>query len=302
MLKFENSSLSGVFLMPKDVEKHLASASGNELKVLIYIFSHGGICDEAQMAKELGIPSGDISSALAFWRGAGIISYGKSEEVQITIVSETKPSEKTVSYSQKEIADAINGNEDVRSLMNFASQTIGKILTPNEQGIILSLIDSMSMGCELVMGIIDYCCNTMDKKSVRYIERTAAKMHDEDGVDTYEKFEEYIARKSKEKTFENIVRSIIGAENRALTKTEREIIAGFAAANVSDELISVAYERTIGAIGKPSLSYMSKIIENWNTQGIKNKADLDGMKPFDENDAMGAFSLDDFTEKPDDLI
>ena len=47
---------------------------------------------------------------------------------------------------------------------------------------------------------------------------------------------------------------------------------------------------------------MSKIIENWNTQGIKNKADLDGMKPFDENDAMGAFSLDDFTEKPDDLI
>ena len=293
MLKFENSSLSGVFLMPKDVEKHLASASGNELKVLIYIFSHGGICDEAQMAKELGIPSGDISSALAFWRGAGIISYGKSEEVQITIVSETKPSEKTVSYSQKEIADAINGNEDVRSLMNFASQTIGKILTPNEQGIILSLIDSMSMGCELVMGIIDYCCNTMDKKSVRYIERTAAKMHDEDGVDTYEKFEEYIARKSKEKTFENTVRAIIGAENRALTKTERELL------NYKYDPFS---KRTIGAIGKPSLSYMSKIIENWNTQGIKNKADLDGMKPFDENDAMGAFSLDDFTEKPDDLI
>lgn len=300
MLKFENNALSGVFLMPKDIEKHLSGANAAELKVIVYIFSkNGSISDETEITKALGISGNEVSSALAFWRGTGILSVPKEADTQVTIVSETKMSEKSASYSPKEIADAIDGNEDIRSLMNFASQTIGKILTPTEQGIILSLVDSLSLGCDLVMGIIEYCCNTMDKKSVRYIERTAAKMHDEDGIDSYEKFEEYISRKTKEKTFEDTVRRIIGAGGRAFTKTEREIIADFAKKEVSEELLSSAYDRTIGAIGKPSLSYMSKIIGNWHSQGIRTTSDLEGMKPFDDGNATGAFRLEDFTERPD---
>ncbi len=300
MLKFENSALSGVFLIPKDIEKHLLQASATELKVIIYIFSHdGNVSDEREIAKALGLSESDVSSALAFWRGTGILSVSKTDDARVTVISETKLSERSVSYSPKELADAIDGNEDIRSLMNFAAQTIGKILTPTEQGIILSLVDSLSLGCDLVMGIIEYCCNTMDKKSVRYIERTAAKMHDEDGIDSYEKFEEYISNKKKEKTVEDTVRTIIGAGGRAFTKTEREIISDFSKNGVTNELISMAYERTIGAIGKPSLSYMSKIIGNWHSQGIRSKADLDGMKPFDEGSSTGAFRLEDFTEKPD---
>ena len=301
MLKFENSSLSEVFLMPRKVQKHLLTASEKELKVIIYIFSNpDGIADENEIAKALGISQADVSNAIAFWRGAGIVSCKESNDAKVTVVSETSIGEKTTSYSSQEIAQAIDGNEDIRSLMNFASQTVGKMLTPNEQGILLSLVDSLSMGCDLVMGIIEYCCNTMEKKSIRYIERTAAGMYN-DGVDTYEKFEEYVSRKKKEKTYEDIVRTVIGAQNRAFTKAEDKIIAEFASIGVSDELLSLAYERTIGAIGKPSLSYMSKIIGNWNSQGIKTKDDLDGMKSFD-GDAEGAFRLEDFTEKPDDMI
>ncbi len=251
MLKFENSALSRVFVLPKDIEKHLSGANAAELKVIIYIFSHDGIVSgEKELSQALGISEADAAAALAFWRGTGIFSLSKTEETNVSVVSETRMSEKSVSYSSKEIADAIEGNEDIRSLMNFAVQSVGKILTPNEQGIILSLVDSFSMGCDLVMGIIDYCCNTMGKKSIRYIERTAARMHDEDGIDSYEKFEEYISNKKKEKTLEDSVRTIIGANGRAFTKTEREIISDFSKKGVTDELISLAYERTIGAIGK----------------------------------------------------
>ena len=301
MLKFENSSLSEVFLMPKKVQKHLLTASEKELKVIIYIFSNpDGISDENEMANALGISCADVASAIAFWRGAGIVSCKESREAKVSVVSETKPGEKTPSYSSEEIAQAINGNEDIKSLMNFASQTVGKMLSPIEQGLVLSMVDSLSLGCDLVMGIIEYCCNTLDKKSIRYIERTAAGMY-KDGIDTYEKFEEYVSRKKKEKTFEDSVRTIIGAQNRAFTKAEEKIIAEFASIGVSDELLSLAYERTIGAIGKPSLSYMSKIIGNWNSQGIKSKEDIDGMKAFDGG-SEGAFRLEDFTEKPEDLI
>ena len=299
MLKFENSALSEVFLMPKKVENHLLAASEKELKVIIYVFSHPeGFGDESEIARALKMTEADVTGALSFWRGAGILSYSTTSQANVKVVSETSPREKTVSYSPKEVADAIEGNEDVKSLMNYATQTIGKILTPNEQGIIISLVDSLSMGCDLVMGIIEYCCNTLDKKSVRYIERTAIGMYENDGIDTYEKFEEYISRKKKEKTLEDIVRTVIGAQNRAFSKAEQQIIADFANREVTEELISSAYERTISAIGKPSLSYMSKIIGNWSSQGIKTKEDLDGMKAF-EAESTAAFRLEDYTEKPD---
>ena len=300
MLRFENSALSSVFLLPKDIEKHLVNAGENDLKVILYIFANGGTAsDEAQIAKALRISENDVFAALSFWRGTGILSYTKEEAPKVTVVSETKIAEKTSSYSQKEIADAISSNEDIASLMNFAAQKVGKFLTPTEQGIIYSLVDTMGLGCDLIMGIIEYCCGEMDKKSVRYIEKTAISMHDNDGIDTYEKFEEYISAKNKEKTFENTVRTVIGAGNRAFTKAEQKIIADLAKNGISEELISAAYERTINNISKPSLSYMSKIIENWRSQGINSKEELDGMKPFDDGGAEGSFRLEDFTERPD---
>lgn len=305
MMKFENQSVSSTFIMPKEVEKHIKTASSAELRVILHIFARGGKTEnEAEIAAACGIGESEVYAALAFWRGTGIITYQKEEKSAVTVISDTKPSEKSASYSSAELAEAIETNEDIRSLLNFASQKVGKILTPGEQARIYSLVDVLSMDCDLVMGIIEYCTSN-GTKSIRYIERTAAKMYEEDGIDTYAKFEEYIARKTSEKSFEAKVRKIIGAKDRAFTKRENEIIAYFAANGISEDLIEAAYERTIKNLSKPSLPYMSKIIESWKSQGISSAAELEGQKPFstaeNKSDSFsGAFSLDDFTEKPGD--
>ena len=308
MIKFENSVFSSVFIMPKEAEKHIKNAGTAELRVLFHIFASCGMTgNEADIAAAVGITESEVYSALAFWRGTGIITYKKDETPPVRIVSETKPSEKSISYSSGELADAIESNEDIRSLLNFASMKLEKILTPGEQAGLYSLVDAMSMSCELVMGIIEYCVSE-GKKSVRYIERTAVHMHDEDGIDTYEKLEEYIDRKAKERTVETKIRRIIGCENRGFTAKEKKIIEQFTADGISEELIAAAYERTINNISKPSLVYMSKIIDNWKSQGIKSLSDIEGQMPFSEDDIVkigkdgvnGAFRLEDFTEKPDD--
>lgn len=298
MIKFQNAATSSVFVLPRDVEKHLKNAGAAELRVLLHIFACSGVTEnKAQIAQATGITESQVYEALAFWRGAGIITYSK-EQPAISVVSETPASQRSVSYSSAEIADAINGSEDVRSLLNFASQKLGKLLTPNEQAGIYSLVDSLGLECDLVMGIIEYCVS-MDKKSVKYIERTAAKMRDEDGIDTYAKFEEYMERKAEQNTYEQKIRRIIGAHDRGFTKKESAIIAEFASKNVSDELIEAAYDRTINSISKPSLSYMSKIIENWLSKGITSPEQLEGDKPFDGGDSsMAAFRFEDFLEGP----
>lgn len=301
MIKFKNSFVNSVFVLPSDVEKYIKTASAAELRVILHIFANGSLTgDEKEIARSCGITESEVYSALSFWRGAGIISYETEEKARVTILSDTPVEEKSVSYTGAELGKAIEENEDIRSLLNLASEKIGKILTPAEQACIYSLVDCLGMDISLVMAIIEYLTQGEEKRSARYIERAAANLFKE-GVDTYEKFEYYIAAKEKAKGYEQKVRRIIGAENRAFTAAERKIVEKLSASAVSEELISLSYERTVNAIGKPSLSYMSKIIEKWLDEGIKTKQDIEAKNPaVSQKSSLGAFSLEDLVEKPND--
>ncbi len=301
MIKFENHAVRSVFILPYEVEKYIKTASAAELRVIMHIFAKGTVTgDEKDIAFACGITESEVYAALSFWRGAGIITYETEENARITVVSDTEACEKNVSYTSSELGDAIEANEDIRSLLDLASKKIGKVLTPNEQACIYSLVDSLGMDITLVMAIIEYFTSGEEKRSARYIERAAANLYKE-GVDTYEKFEYYVAAKEKAKTYEASVRRIIGAENRALTAAEKKLIEKLSASGVSEELISHAYEKTINAIGKASLSYMSKIIEKWLSDGIKSVQDIEAAKPSYSaaGSSLGAFSLDDLVEKAD---
>ncbi len=302
MIKFKNSFVNSVFLLPIEVEKYIKTANAAELRVILHIFANGEVTgDEKEIAKACGITESEVYSALSFWRGAGIITYETDEKARVTVLSDTPVEEKSVSYTGAELGKAIEENEDIRSLLNLASEKIGKILTPTEQACIYSLVDTLGMDISLVMAIIEYFTCGEEKRSARYIERAAANLFKE-GVDTYEKFEYYIAAKEKAKSYEEKVRRIIGAENRAFTAGEKKIVEKLSASAVSEELITLSYERTVNAIGKPSLSYMSKIIEKWLDDGIKTKQDLEAKNTgASQKSSLGAFSFDDLVEKPEDL-
>lgn len=298
---FESDVLKSVFLVPRAIEKYLKTASETELRVILYIFSkNGNPGTNTDISEALSVPEGDVSSAISFWRGAGIIRMCENTAPEIIVKSETPVSQKNASYSSSELASAINGNDDVRSLLNFASQKIGKILTPAEQAAIYSLVDVYSMKCDLVMGIIEYCVSE-GHPSARYIERTGSKMYTEDGIDSFQKLEEYLRRKKAAKSYEEKVRRIIGASGRAFTKKEREIVESFSRNGIAEDLICAAYERTIGSISKPSLQYMAKIIEKWKEKGINSVDDLENGKMYQKDDmsSLGAFSLSEFAEGPD---
>ncbi len=303
-MKFESDGISSVFLMPSEIVKYLKKATASEIKVAVYIFSRGLMIEnEAEIAEALGLSESKVSEAIAYLRGTGILSVC-GEDVstpEVKIVSGDKLSDRSVSYSSGELADAIEGNEDFASLVSFASERLGKILTPAEQSNLFMLVDMLDLPCDLIMAIIEYC-TAGGKKSVKYIERTAERLFEEDGVDTYAKFEIYLHEKQKSDEYEAEVKRLIGAESRALTKSERAVIAGWARDSVPTELLAAAYERTIHNISKPSLSYMSKIVENWKSKGIKTLCDLEDQKPFESGKYKGEgyFELDDFTEKPDD--
>ena len=60
---------------------------------------------------------------------------------------------------------------------------------------------------------------------------------------------------------------------------QKEIIAGWAEMDISEELIDEAYEKTLNATGKLSFPYMDSILRSWKEKGISSPEQAQQDKP-----------------------
>ena len=311
---FTNNSVDGVFVMPKDVLKYINNAKKVELKIIMYIFAKGDAFNVEDAAHDLSESEEMINSTLAFWRGTGLIVETEEgvrvkKEKKSVAVSGTQKEE---TYSTLDVAQATMNDDEFRQIVKFVEKTLGDLPNASKQAQLYYLYDNLGMQSDVIMGIIAHCA-AAGKTQMSYIKKTAEGIHN-DGIETYKELELYFAAKEEYKNFETAVKRVIGAGERAFTKSEKALVEKWEKEwNVSEELLSVAYERTIALISKPSLPYMSKILEGWYNDGIKTaeqaqallekqgqklKKDTADEKAEKARKAGFDFDFDDIFEKP----
>ncbi len=311
-MKLKSEITENVFVMPKKVIDYLKGAKKSETKLIMYIFSRNGqnfSVEEA--AKCLSETPESITAALAFWRGTGIVcEVEDAEETQNTVLEKTQeleikkePAIKPAGYSTEEIAGVMQSDSEFKELVNYAEHMLGTLLNSSRVSTLLYLYDNLGMQSDVIMGIIAHCVSN-DKKSLRYIEKCAEGIHN-DGVVTYKELETYLAAKRRYAEYESMVKRIIGAQDRAFTPKEAKLVAVWENTyKATKELVEYAYEICVSAISKPSVSYMSKILESWHEQGIdtpEKAKDLKEKKAEEtKKTSSGSFDFDlsDIFEKP----
>lgn len=275
---FSNSSVDGVFMMPRDVLKYLKNAEKNELRLIMYIFAKGNSFTVEDAANDLSESEEMINSCLAYWRGTGLITEtddGNKVKKEKKTVAASEP-QKQETYSTLDVAKATMNDNEFGQIIKFVEMTLGDLPNASKQAQLYYLYDNLGMQPDVIMGIIAYCA-AAGKTQMSYIKRTAEGIHS-DGIETYKELECYLAAKEEYKNFEASVKRIIGAGERAFTKSEKALVEKWEKEwNVTEELLSVAYERTIALISKPSLPYMSKILEGWHNEGIKTAEEAEAL-------------------------
>lgn len=315
-MTIRNDKTAGVFLMPKIDRAYINRAKKSELKVLLALFACGGRTDLTALCEEVAEDESTVLAALAFWRAAGVIEdeedfdasedearAPKTAESRVSVTASAAGSPvATPSYTLEEIAAHREKNEEYASLLAYLEKLAGKPYNAAEQGIVLFLYDTVGMPYDYLMGVARHCVS-LGKNAVRYFEKTALSIWDE-GVHTYTELETYFDSRKKRNDFEAAVKDIIGANDRALSKAERAHLARweteFAA---SVDLVSAAYDRTVAAIGKPRIAYMTKILEDWHAKGLSTPEEVaafyqDGKTGGKTGDGRLDFDLEDIFEKP----
>lgn len=258
-----------LILLPADILPRLKGATGTELKVLLYLFAKKE-ADAPELAMQLGITPAEAEGAIAFWRGAGIIEPDDTSEKKAVPPSTSLYK----SYDSQTIAEYREGNASFCACCDMVAEHFGKQLTKNDYSSLLYLCDYVGLPCEMVSGIAAYCVSR-GKRSMQYLMKTALGMYEQDGIDTYEKFERHIARLEQIHSSVDRVRKLCGFGDRELTSKESTLLnTWFEKWDVSFELIRLAYERTVDTTGRVSLPYMNGMLKRWYESGFSTPEDV----------------------------
>ncbi len=308
--------------LPRALIDRLSEISEQELKALLLsAAAEGGEVDPAAA----GLTAGEFENAAGFLRGAGLINGrsrsssradadARGSEKTDAPAAEKKteaggegtvrtvrflPGDRLPDYSSAEIRELMKQNEALSSLVDACEQALGKTFNPTEVNGILAMHDTLGLDGGYILTLLVHCAE-MDKRSVRYAERTACSLV-EQGVSTLASLEAELERRKKLSSVEGKLRRLFGMGERALTKKERACFTVWIAEREYPfDLIEEAYEVTVNATRSPGVAYADKVLDRWWTEGIRTakaaRDAADGKKKKQASPAAGSFDTDEFFE------
>ena len=276
----------GVIVLPEAVMGTLSSAKKSDIIVLMEILADKDV-DASAIAEKCSVSVEAVERAVAFWRGAGILSYEEEKQAEPAVeAKEEKPKTKETkkgkredlgalpSYSSGEIVDMVENDREIALMIDECERALGKIFRVGETAKIIALRDYLGFTPEYITTLCSYCAN-IGKNSVRYLETTAIALYD-DGITDKESLEEHLRLVQAKHELETQIRSLFGMNmSRALTTREKKFIDAWTQTfGYGLEVIKLAYEITIDKINEPSLNYANAILESWNSKGLKTEEEV----------------------------
>lgn len=280
----------GVFAVPDAAADSLKLVNGKSVKVLLYFMKYR--C-APECPDDIGVTAEDVEEAFSYWVNVGVLkrcgdrqaeppksaAAEKKEPVRIIAqppvssaksadVQQAKPvSKPTKALLPTEIAERIAGSEEIRFLFSSAEQSLGRVLTFDDQRTVLWIYDHLGMAADIIIMLIAYCCS-VGRCSMAKIEKIAIDWHDKN-ISTHEQAENEILVMQKAFSFEGKVQSRLKLQSK-LTASQKKYISEWAVMDLTVDMVELAYDKTVDSIGKVSFNYMDKILRTWFENGIKS--------------------------------
>lgn len=292
-------SWGSIFAVPTAVvDKHIKLANVLQIKTLLYVLRHSGenfSIDD--IADALSKHPEDISDSLQYWIENQIIKEVNGQfspnnnESQLALHSvksnssreEITPLEdsKNLAHTKKIVrvpsrpqrpdsiflAKRISESPEIASLMQEAQIILGKPISTSDSSTILMLHDTDGLPADVILMLMQYAVS-INKNSMRYIEKLGLKWADED-VDSVKKAEEKIRELDESRKAWKQIVSIMGIDYHSPSANETRFSNRWINEwKFSHDMIREAYERCVDNTGKVTMSYINKILDSWQKKGI----------------------------------
>ena len=246
-------------------------ASKDELKILIALKStEGETVSLEPLAQKLGVSVARIKATIALFEESGVLTQ-RADDFLAEVEYEFEVKKKTCD-TPLESAKSIRDN-NLYELFNEIENIFGKTLETREIERIESLYTKKGLSVEYILMLAAHQNDTRMTPTIESLVREATRLQAND-IDNLESLEIYLKEKADEIAGEAEMRQILGIRGRAFSKSERAFFKKWMHDYCyGTTIIGEAYDITVGATGKLSLSYMDKILTEWHESGCRTLDD-----------------------------
>ena len=277
---------SSVFAVPTAiVDQHIKLCSPLSLKVLLVMLRYPGEpFDPQKLSKLLNLSPADISDAMGYWIGTGLLQEVASDSSATPAAPATPSAQPTLStgpspsiqvrqspegqrittvaarpkISREDVAAMAAQDPTMAQLLRVAQEVLGNPLSPVESEILASLRAYYGLPTDTILMLLQYCVS-IGHRSMNYLEKTAASWLGK-GIVTHEQAEQEILRLTRDNENEKKVMHAFGIFNRTLAPREREYVHKWFQLGLDERLIALACEWAVENTGKVSFAYADRKI------------------------------------------
>lgn len=190
--------------------------------------------------------------------------------------AEPRQPDRLPEYSRGDIIGAMEKEPEFVGLYREVQRLLNRELSENDLKCLYTIYDHLALPPEVILLLTAFTLRTAQRQKGRK-EGVTVRMPQVQkeafrwkrlGVDTPERAEEYLRRQERVDRREWAILSAVGVtQPRPAVEREREFIDQWVSMGVSDQLISMAYERTVYQKGSMNWPYMNKILQSWHQAG-----------------------------------
>lgn len=183
-------------------------------------------------------------------------------------------------YLRADIMRALEGEPAFQGLYRAVERRLGKKLSDADLKSLYEIYDHVGLPPEVILLLVTHCTEEYAERygpgrSPRMPQiKKAAYAWRRMGVDTAEGAEEYLKAQAKLRGREKEILPLLDITGRPAVDRERDYLDAWVEMGFPNDVIRLAYEKTV--LKKQSLhwGYMNSILKSWHSKGLHTVADI----------------------------
>lgn len=277
------AAFGGAVAVPSAAVDRLKLASGDALKVLLFVCRH---MDRPLTAEELadgtGLSPAAVADGAAYWEALGVLTTGEGSSVPFPAPAAETPApapapaapkapekavvvEKPNLPSYDMICKRVAESDEVRVLFSEAQGKLGRTIGTADQSRLLMLLDYYGLPVEVILTVCEYA---------RAHKQTTAQIYSmgidwaKREIDTLEAADEELKRLESVNALWFAFAERTGIRLPKLSAAQRKYFATWKTDwRFSDEMITLAFDEMKKNTDAVSFPYMNKILSGWKQAG-----------------------------------
>ena len=188
------------------------------------------------------------------------------------------PPEYTAADITRELED---GASSFPGLVNEVQRRLGKILSTSDLKSLYTLYDYLALPAEVICLLVSWCVEEFQRKYGPGRKPRMSQIQKEGfvwrrlGVDTAQAAEAHLKKQALYRSREGEILRLLDQPPRPLVEKEQKKVAAWTDMGFADEVLRLAYEKTVYKKQKMDWDYMNGILCGWHRKNLHTLAEVE---------------------------